>query len=71
MEDVFGPHTGTIVEIIGMIAAAIGIYTAIRVDLKVLHANHEANKEHVGELDKKLDAHVTNYDIHGHRVGNQ
>jgi hypothetical protein len=52
------------VTFIGAIFTAIGIYTAIRSDLKVLHANYGNLKEETKDLERKVDRHVENLSMH-------
>jgi hypothetical protein len=65
--EIFTNHADAWIAFAGMFFAAIGIYTGIRVDLKLMHERIKNAKDAQKDLQDKVDRHVENSMIHFHQ----
>lgn len=65
--EIFTNHADAWIAFAGMFFAAIGIYTGIRVDLKLMHERIKNAKEDQKDLKEQVTRHVENSHIHFHQ----
>lgn len=68
--EIFTNHADAWIAFAGMLFAAVGIYTGIRVDLKLIHERIQNAKDAQKDLQDKVERHVENVSIHYHGVDN-